>query len=323
MTRSILAAALLILSALGATPDANADVEGAADHPMIERYPGAEIVAYETEDFTDYALLVEPASAYGGKDENLQHTRELEGRLTRISYRMPAGRSTLEVFRNYRAALIEAGFEVLFECDDAACGGRNFNHAVVPYGGGFAENYDDQRYLAARLPRAAEGDVYAMLYVVRNTSSGGQYKNRVFGQLDVIERTPMDSGLVAVDAEAMAEGLEAEGRIALHNIYFELDSASLTPESAPALEQIARLMAERPDLEVLIVGHTDSQGSLEYNLGLSRERAAAVVEALAAQHGVERRRMTPAGVGFLAPLASNRSEAGRAENRRVELVEYR
>lgn len=317
----ILSIALVVLFALPAARAA--DIEGAADHPAIQRYPGAEIIRYTTEDFTDTSLFVEPASAYGGLAKNLAHTKALEGRVTRITYRMPEERSTLEILRNYRQALEEAGFGVLFDCSNEACGGRNFNHAAIPYAAEFAESYKDQRYLVAHLPRPQEGDLYAALYVVRNTAAGGAMKDRVFGHLEVVELTPMDSGLVTVDASAMAEGLEAEGRIALYNIFFGFDSAELQPDSAPALAEIARLMADKPALKVLIVGHTDSQGALDYNLELSRQRAAAVVATLAAEHGVAAERMTPAGVGFLAPVASNRSEQGRALNRRVELVDYR
>lgn len=324
VTRAPILAGLIGLFAALAAPAAPraADVEGAADHPMIQRYPGAEIVRYQHDAFTDYRLFTEPATAYGGLDKNLGHTRELEGAVTRITYRMPEKRSTLEVFRNYEQGLKEAGFEILFDCADKACGGRNFNNAVVPYNAEFGDNYRDQRYLAARLARPEDGDVYAMLYIAKNTTSGGRNKDRVFGQLDVIELTPMDTGLVTVDAETMAKGLEDEGRIALYDIYFDSDSARLKPDSDPALQQIAELMKDEPGLKVLIVGHTDSQGSLDYNLGLSRKRAAAVVEALAKRFGVAAGRMTPAGVGFLAPVASNRTAKGRALNRRVELVDY-
>ncbi|MEX0758910.1 MAG: DUF4892 domain-containing protein, partial [Tistlia sp.] len=300
-----------------------ADLEGAADHPAIQRYPDAEIVRYQLEDFTDTHLLVEPASAYGGLSKNLDHARALEGRVTRIVYRMPPERSTLEILRNYEQGLAAGGFELLFTCANEACGGRNFNHAAIPYSTEFAENYKDQRYLVARLARPEEGDLYAALYVVRNTAGGGADKDRVYGHLEVVELTPMAAGLVTVDAAAMAEGLEAEGRVALYNIFFGFDSAELEPDSAPALQEIARLLADQPDLEVLIVGHTDGQGGLDYNLELSRKRAAAVAAALAAEHGVAAGRMTPAGVGFLAPVATNRTEQGRALNRRVELVDYR
>jgi outer membrane protein OmpA-like peptidoglycan-associated protein len=69
-----------------------------------------------------------------------------------------------------------------------------------------------------------------------------------------------------------------------------------------------------------VVGHTDNQGTLAYNLDLSKRRAAAVVKALVRQHGIAAGRLEGHGVGFLAPVAPNDSEPNRAKNRRVELV---
>ena len=73
-------------------------------------------------------------------------------------------------------------------------------------------------------------------------------------------------------------------------------------------------------MKAFVVGHTDTSGSFEHNLDLSMRRAAAVVEVLVTAHGISEGRLTPRGVGPLAPVASNDTEAGRALNRRVELV---
>jgi OmpA-OmpF porin, OOP family len=86
-------------------------------------------------------------------------------------------------------------------------------------------------------------------------------------------------------------------------------------------EQIAKLLKETPALKLLVVGHTDNIGSFSFNMDLSQRRAAAVVSALATRYAVRRDRLTPVGVSFASPVASNQAEAGRAANRRVELVE--
>ncbi len=72
---------------------------------------------------------------------------------------------------------------------------------------------------------------------------------------------------------------------------------------------------------MFIIGHTDNKGALDYNLSLSNRRADAVAKALAAQYRVDPKRMTPRGLGPLAPVATNRTEDGQAQNRRVEMVE--
>ncbi len=299
-------------------PARAADVPGSKDHPLIKRYADSELYAYTEAAFDEYFLMVEPAANYGGKDKNLESTQALQGRVTERSYGLAAGRSTLEVFQNYRNELQAAGFTMIWECSNVTCGGRNFNHAVIS-SGGFAENYEDQRYLAARLPRT-EGDLYVSLYVVRNYSVGGPTKNTIHVRLDTIELAPMESRMITVDAEAMTKSLGEDGHIALYGILFDTDKAIVKAESQPALQEIARLMASDPNMTLWVVGHTDNQGSAEYNQDLSSRRARAVVDALVKQFGVAPGRLQAAGVGFLAPVASNEREEGRALNRRVELV---
>ena len=99
----------------------------------------------------------------------------------------------------------------------------------------------------------------------------------------------------------------------------EFRNADPNPDPA-ALDEVARLLKERSDLRVFVVGHTDMQGSLDHNMNLSRERARAVVVVLANDYGIAESRLEGHGVGPLAPQASNASDGGRALNRRVVLV---
>jgi OmpA-OmpF porin, OOP family len=138
--------------------------------------------------------------------------------------------------------------------------------------------------------------------------------------LDVIEAAAMETGRVTVDATAMARDLTATGRVALYEIAFDFASDALQPASDATLREIALLLRKDAKLRLLVVGHTDNVGSFETNLDLSRRRAAAVVRALTTAHGIDPGRLQPAGVGMLAPLAPNDTDAGRAKNRRVELV---
>jgi OmpA-OmpF porin, OOP family len=297
-----------------------ADIPGAEDHPMVSRYEGSEIVKYGQRDFDSAALIKSAIKQGGGRAKNPDAYVGVDGRLTRIAYRAPAGRSVLEVFRNYEQALEAGGFEILFSCENELCGGRAFNEAATPPDLQLMKfNEKDQRYLLAKLARPS-GDVHASLYVDRAYSVGGANKDRAFANLVIVESKPMQGGLVKVDAEAMAKGLDADGHIALYEIFFETDKAEVKPESARALGEIAKLLSSRPQLKILVVGHTDNVGALDYNRGLSERRAQAVVEALAKQHKVARDRLTAVGVGMAAPVASNDNEAGRAKNRRVELV---
>jgi OmpA-OmpF porin, OOP family len=233
-----------------------------------------------------------------------------------------ACRATLEVMRNYEQALASAGFTTIFTCARDECGGRAFNHAASPrhYYMGFGEYHAEQRYLAATRAQP-EGDVFVGLYVVLNKAGGGPDRDRPMIQLDIVELAPMDNRMVVIEASAMERDLTAGGRVAVYGIHFDFDAATMRGESRPQLEEIARLMTDNPELQVLIVGHTDSQGSDDYNLDLSHRRARSVAQALAGEFGIDAARLTPVGVGMAAPAATNRTEDGRALNRRVELVE--
>lgn len=293
-----------------------ADVPGSSDHPMISRYAGAEIRKYEVEKFQSYGLLTAAVQKAGGKDGNPDSVLPLEGKVTYITYNGPENRSTLEIMRNYQKELAAAGFETLYSCDLKACGAQ-FHWAAVP-GGLMVGTYEEQRFLSARKARP-EGDVYVSLWMNQNKAAGQKY---AMIQLDVIEVQPMQTGMVTVDANAMAKGLGAEGHIAIYGIYFDTDKAVVKPESKAALTEIAKLMKQVKTLKLIVVGHTDNQGTLSYNMELSKRRAAAVVRELTTRYEVQPGRLQSQGVAFLAPVASNRNEAGRALNRRVELVEF-
>jgi outer membrane protein OmpA-like peptidoglycan-associated protein len=119
--------------------------------------------------------------------------------------------------------------------------------------------------------------------------------------------------------DAIGSSLDAVGRAIVYGIYFDFDSATLQPESTETLEQILKAVQSRPSLKLTIEGHTDSQGSDEYNLKLSQQRAQAVVDRLV-QKGVEAQRLEAKGYGESRPVADNSRPDGRALNRRVEIA---
>ncbi len=138
--------------------------------------------------------------------------------------------------------------------------------------------------------------------------------------LTIIERAILNQEVVA-DAEAMAKGIIQTGHMAIHGIYFDSGKAVVKQDSEAAMAEIAKLLKNNQELKLFVVGHTDSDGTLEYNMDLSGNRARAVVEMLTNKYGIDENRLEPKGLGPLAPVASNRSVDGKAKNRRVELVE--
>jgi outer membrane protein OmpA-like peptidoglycan-associated protein len=130
----------------------------------------------------------------------------------------------------------------------------------------------------------------------------------------------METGMVDTDAETMAREISETGSISLYGIHFDTGRIDIKPESESTLVEIATLLRDNAGLLLFVVGHTDNVGAMDYNRDLSRRRAAAVVAALVGEHGVGGARLQAEGVGPLSPVASNDEEAGRALNRRVELV---
>lgn len=123
-----------------------------------------------------------------------------------------------------------------------------------------------------------------------------------------------------ISADTLNKDIDSVGHVAVYDLLFDTGKADLKPESATALKEIARMLAMSPALTVHVVGHTDNVGSLAQNVDLSKRRAQSVVTALTTTYKVAVARLHADGVGPLSPVASNDDEAGRARNRRVELV---
>jgi OmpA-OmpF porin, OOP family len=125
---------------------------------------------------------------------------------------------------------------------------------------------------------------------------------------------------LAVGAPDTRKKILEQNKWVTHGILFDVNSATIKPESYGTLKEMATVMKENPDLKVKIVGHTDSDGSDAANLDLSKKRAAAVKESLAKDFGIEETRMETDGKGESEPIDKNDTPAGKANNRRVEFI---
>jgi len=309
---------------------AQQDVASSKDHPLISRYSGSYILGHEQRDYDEFLLPLGKQVRSPLEPNALVKSQRIEGRFTRIIYVAPAGRSSLEVFRNYESAMTKAGFAKLFSCSGDECG-KGFHQVLYPLNRrmtnrGQISEYTfvfpkDQRYLAAKLSRP-EGDVYVSLYAVIETSTNfKETQDRPLVLLEITETKAMEGGLVTVDAAAMARDIEKTGHVAIYGVYFDTNKADIKPESQTALQEMGKFLKTDPKLRVHIIGHTDNVGNLPYNLTLSQQRADAVVKALVAQYKISQDRLSAKGIASFSPVASNRTDAGRAKNRRVELVE--
>lgn len=312
-------ALFICLSALMISHPAKAkDVEGGKDHPLVTRFTGAVLEDYRVADFDESIM---PKSLIA--DESKLTDAELlkvEGKITRLGYRIDYSKTPLEVVRNYEAALTPAGFQTIFSCVGRDTCGSDFpsyiinGSQVIPPAFMNVSSNTANRYLLVHRS-GPTGDVYILIYVMKDDSN-----QKTMAYVQVTEVKPMQTGQVKVlDAATMTQSLESTGKVAVYGVYFDTAKADVKPDSAAALTEMTKLLKQNSAIKVYIVGHTDNVGTLAGNLTLSQQRADAVVKALIAS-GISADRLTAKGIASLSPVAPNAEEAGRTLNRRVELV---
>ena len=305
------------------------------DHPLVGRYEGSELFGHKHSDYDEADLINGPI--VGEVSDDKHGWVHVEGENDFYYYKLPAGRSTLEVLRNYEMSLKDKGFDVTFTCatSNGSCYVKDPNMRVItgpsqfslandpPPLDGVSPRYFDisARYLLAKLSRP-EGAVYVSI-----SFSEGERGNFAF--VHVVATKEMEEGKIKfVGAGQMHDALSDKGRISLYGIqfdeYLEDEDVDLIISDImmPVMDGFAMLQALRadPELRLAIVGHTDKQGTADYNVDLSKRRAESVVAALTNEYAIAASRLSPHGAGASEPLASNDTDEGRAKNRRVELV---
>jgi len=309
------------------------DAPGFKDYPGLPRYEGSALILQSSKKFGELGLQIGGLSAPDSADP--KEVRKVEGALHRSTYLLPnvaAGkRTSQEVAENYTAALKDAGFTPIWSGEDRDIrNGPPRRYYAVPELGHqvFTTGVKERRYQCLE-----KGGLYIAVYVatrsweipVKEDISPWKKEltlpqDSIVIQVDVVNTKPMEDKMIHISAAEMQKSISASGKVAIYGILFDFNEAVIKPESAPTLREMASLLKAEPSLKVLVVGHTDNVGAFEFNEDLSKRRAKAVVEALASKHGIEAARMTPLGASFMAPVSTNATDAGRALNRRVELV---
>lgn len=185
---------------------------------------------------------------------------------------------------------------------------RNFTNAIQKIGGTKIYEGPYDAYL-----KLEKGNLAAWIRV-HPWNDGWGY------DLNIVEKKKMAQEVVA-DAKSLAGDINATGKVAIYGIYFDFNKADVKSESDPVLKEIATLLKQNPKLNLYVVGHTDNVGTLAANMDLSKRRADAVVRTLLSKYSIDAKRLKAQGVGPLCPVAPNKSDEGRSNNRRVELVE--
>ena len=217
--------------------------------------------------------------------------------------------SITEYHRNYENAVLALGGAKISE--------TQFTRAIVEAAGGLRET---NKYWRSAPPTSG----YAHhTYLIRTADKEywilvSTAAAKPAGNIVVLEKATMTQSLGFLDASAMKEALDTDGRVALY-INFDIDASSLRPDSQAAIAEIKTLLDSNAGLKISIEGHTDNSGGAAHNRELSGARARSVLGALV-DLGINPSRLSAHGFGPDQPLADNADEAGRAKNRRVELV---
>jgi outer membrane protein OmpA-like peptidoglycan-associated protein len=307
-------ALLLALSALPAFAQTlPPDIKGSRDHPLAGRYEGSVIAFHKPRDYDEIRIPVKRVRNQKQLDD--ENSLLMKGRALRQLYRGPFGRSSLEVVRNYQQRLEGQGFETIMLCRTSECGGAELWFAVTEQvkGSGLPPNWENQTYLVARRKDAHGAEA---IVAILSVEQGQEVRTLV----DVVETKAMETDKIKVlDAGALKNALDSQGRAALYGITFEFDKADIRPESRPQIDAIVAFLKANPDIAIVVTGHTDAKGGFDYNVDLSKRRAQSVVRALTGA-GIPASRLTAFGAGMASPVATNDTEAGQALNRRVEIV---
>lgn len=337
MTSRLLLPAVLFTLAM--SPLQAADAPGAKDHPMLKRVTGSEIIWGKFSKFDEMKIALEKIQ-FNYNTQGFKETKQeiVEGAHTTLYYSLAGDVSTLEAIRQYEQELKAADFTVQFTAanDKLDDGYNRFVEQIFPeaiktqylqYLHQF--NHDEQRYSVLKGAGKDGGTVYVSLYafLLRDVSTGFQklvddhklQKGQTVVRVDVLEIAPMETRMEVVKAEEITSSIAATGRIAIYGVHFDTDKSEIKPDSSESLAEMAKAIKEDGG-RYLIVGHTDNQGDYAHNQTLSTKRAAAVTAALAKEYGIDSANLIPVGVGMAAPVAPNADDAGRAKNRRVEIV---
>lgn len=234
------------------------------------------------------------------------------------------GLTTLQILGPLQKQLEAGGFETVFTCTDTVCGGFDFRFAtdVLP-APDMHVDLGDFRFFAAKRGEGEETELISLL-ASRSSSAGFIQVTRVGPTGDTPVIDAQAPAVRAVSSPTIPIGLvqelERTGRFILIDLMFETGSAQLGDATFSSLQDLADYLIANPDRTVALVGHTDSVGSLDGNIALSKRRAGSVLERLVTAFDVPRRQLEAEGVGYLTPISTNLTEEGREQNRRVEVI---
>ncbi|KCV82233.1 OmpA/MotB domain-containing protein [Actibacterium atlanticum] len=295
----------------------------AASAQLLEFPAGAERTADSVQQLSSYRLPIGPF------ENDTVQTIWAEGEIARQAWQIQIeGATTLQLLAPLRDQLTAEGFEILFECEAENCGGFDFRYAteVLPEPEMHVD-LGDYRFLSAhRMGEAAPE--YISLMVSRSSLRGFVQVTRVGPELGLDAALSAAStknpaspiGTGAFEGLPLSEQLQLSGRAILGDLAFETGSSKLGVDQFGSLADLAGFLSDHPEITIALVGHTDAEGGLDGNIALSKKRAQSVMKRLVDVYSIPAAQISAEGVGFLAPVASNQTDDGRTQNRRVEVI---
>ena len=317
MKHSLVPLSKLILAATSALLSSPAISNNLEVSPFV----GSELYQTYEARFELIPVLTEPLDAKGNPS-----LTEIEGAVSSNVYKRPEDVSSYEVYRSYLKSLEDNGFEILLGCKEKACKAKSNVEKAYRFE---SELFKNRGYKSLKILSGIEIYLtsYANHYISAKKMADGQTHyvmilvsdEKNLYSVDTLAVDTLDEGTVSITSQILTDGITNNGKVVLSGIFFDTGKDTISDESQPALETIAQYLNENPKSAFYVVGHTDDTGSLQGNVALSEKRAIAVVKSLKT-YGVDTRRLSGHGVGPFVPTASNTSDKGRADNRRVELV---
>ncbi|AQX06289.1 hypothetical protein BAX94_05355 [Elizabethkingia meningoseptica] len=206
------------------------------------------------------------------------------------------------------AALFLSGSLLLTSCEAIQNANSTQKGAAIGTAGGAVLG----GILGNNIGRGGNGAIGAVLGGIVGGVAGGLIGNKMDKQAREINQA-----LPGADVERVGEGIKVI--LNENTINFNFDSATLTPTAKANLDKLIPVFKNNPDTNINVYGHTDAKGTDSYNLGLSERRANSVISYFVA-NGLDRSRFIAKGMGKAEPIATNDTDAGRAQNRRVEFA---
>ncbi|MBO9395870.1 OmpA family protein [Shimia sp. R9_2] len=285
--------------------------------------------------FEPQGVLTLPVGRFA---DGVMPTRSLPGNVTRRSWRISRGfRGTGMLTATLAAQMRQQGYDVVFECESDGCGGFDFRFGidVLPPPKMFVDLSD---YFFLSGTKDTDTGLEAVWILVSQTVQAGMVQIESVSPANTVAPEPLaptggggfqgvaeisPDGQEAVSTKSLSDlsaQIEGTGHVVLDDLSFETGASKLAEREFASLKALAAYLKANAETRIALVGHTDSQGALDVNTRISRQRAQAVKDRLVSQHGVPSKQVEARGAGYLAPVASNRTDAGREANRRVEAV---